>query len=86
MTDVYNYYEDVLGLNPSARPKLFSDVTTTQEREARFETDQLTDRLLVKEIYGIRSVEVQFDDPIIVTQRLDEGLLTLKNLSMPKQA
>ena len=68
MTEVYNYYEDVLGLNPSNRPKLFADVTTTMERETRFETDQLTDRFMVKEMgFGIRSVEVKFDEPIIVS-------------------
>ena len=78
MTNVSNYYEDVLGVNPSVKTKPFAEVTTTEEKEARFATDQLTDRLMVKEMgSGIRAVEIRFDEPIMVTQRLDEGLLTL---------
>lgn len=87
MTNVFNHYEDVLGLNPSIKTKKFEDITTIAEKEARFETDQLTDRIMVKEMgNGIRTVSIWFDEPIIVTQRLDEGLLTLQNFTNPAQA
>jgi hypothetical protein len=87
MTHVSNYYEDVLGVNPAVKTKPFAEATTTEEKEARFATDQLTDRLMVKEMgSGIRAVEIRFDEPIMVTQRLDEGLLTLQNFSNPSGA
>jgi len=68
LNNVTNYFEDILGINPSAKTKTFEAATTTHQKEERFETDQLTDRMMVKEMGGgIRTVEIRFDEPIIVT-------------------
>lgn len=65
----------------------YSDDLTTAQREARFANDQLTDRFLIKEMgSGSRAMEIIFGDPIIVTQRNDEGLATLDNMTHPKAA
>jgi hypothetical protein len=53
----------------------------------RFKSDQLSERIMVKDMGGgNREVEIRFDDPIIITSRRDEGLLTPKNFSHPQVA
>ena len=49
----------------------------TEEREMRFSYDQIIDRVMVKEMgKGVRHVEMSFENPIVISQRQDEGLLT----------
>ena len=42
--------------------------TTTAEKELRFEQDQLSDRVMVKEMgKGVRDIELSFENPITVS-------------------
>lgn len=43
--------------------------------------------MMVKEMgKGIRDIQLSFENPIIISQRLDEGLLTPQNFTSPKKA
>lgn len=60
---------------------------TTSERELRFSHDHLTDRLMLKEMgKGVRDVKLEFVNPIVVSQRLDEGMVMPENFTNPKKA
>lgn len=53
----------------------------------RFGNDQLTERVMIRDMgKGNRDIEIVFGNPIIVTQRYDEGLATLENFTHPKAA
>ena len=57
------------------------------EKELKYEDDQLTDRIMVKEMgKGLRSTDLSFDNPIIVTRRYDELLLGPANFTNYKKA
>ena len=79
---------DTLGQNSTTTKLLQNqniDGLSTQDKEHRFEQDQLTDRVMVKDMgKGVSAVELSFENPIVISQRFDEELLTPANFTNPK--